>query len=664
VSGRLDKDAVRRANAVERIIPELLGEHAIEVGRELKVRCPWHQDKKPSLRINASKGVWRCDPCGVGGDVFAFVERYQNVEFELALAFLAARAGVEASPEKREAATYAYEDETGALLFQVVRFEPKDFRQRRPDGAGGFVWNLNGTRRVAYRLPELKGREGVLVVEGEKDADRAWSLGLPATCNAGGAGRWTDELTRQLVTAGVLRVVVIPDRDEPGRAHAALVADSCHRAGLQVRVVELPNVPEKGDLSDYLETHTKADLLALIRAAPTYEPPSTPIQPASVVLLSARGSGDGRLQLTALSDLLAEPEEPLAYLVRDRIAVGSLNLLAGKPKAGKSTAARALALEVARGGVWLGSACEARPVWYLALEDKRSEVRSHFKRMGASAEPLRFVFPQGGADLMAQLHVLAAREHPGLIIVDTLQRLIGARDLNDYAEVTTKLTPVLALARETGAAVLLVHHAGKGERTGIDAVLGSTALAASVDNVFLLTRTDRHRVLSSVQRIGPDLAEMVVSLNETTGHVEAGPSRHDADRSSIEGAILVVLDGADRALTEAEIEPAIEGRTSLKREALRALVAAGRVTREGKGGKGDPFRYRRPDSRQADGGTGPQDSCSLVPAYMLEHENTNAISVKNPDKYGPDSCSRDLASSEQQSISREQESDARVRVRL
>jgi hypothetical protein len=282
VSGPLDKDTVRRANPIERVIPELVGEHALKVGNELKVRCPFHDDKRPSLRINASKGLWHCDPCGIGGDVFDFFERHQGVDFSTALASLADRAGVEAPvPEKREVASYDYKDETGALLYQVVRFDPKDFRQPRPDGAGGFVWNLNGTRRVVYRLPELKGREGVLNVEGEKDADRAWSLGLPATCNAGGAGRWTDELTRQLVAAGVQRVVVIPDRDEPGRAHAAQVARSCHGAGLQVRVVELPDVSEKGDLSDYLAQHTKTDLLTLVKAAPNYELPP-PAAAASV----------------------------------------------------------------------------------------------------------------------------------------------------------------------------------------------------------------------------------------------------------------------------------------------------------------------------------------------------------------------------------------------
>ena len=129
---------------------------------------------------------------------------------------------------------------------------------------------------------------------------------------------------------------------------------------------------------------------------------------------------------------------------------------------------------------------------------------------------------------MGKLARLADRERLNCIIVDTLQRLIFAKDLNDYAEVTTRLEPVLAIARSTQAAMLLVHHAAKADRAGIDAVLGSTALTGSVDNVFLLNRTDRYRVLSSVQRIGADLEETVITLDDA-GRARSGQSRHNAD---------------------------------------------------------------------------------------------------------------------------------------
>ncbi len=122
-----------------------------------------------------------------------------------------------ASSQRREVAAYPYVDATGTLLFEVVRFEPKDFRQRRPDGAGGYHWNLKGVEPTLYRLPEvlraIDANERVYIVEGEKDADRLAQLGLAATCNPGGAGKWKPQLAQLLRGA---RVAIIPDNDDVG----------------------------------------------------------------------------------------------------------------------------------------------------------------------------------------------------------------------------------------------------------------------------------------------------------------------------------------------------------------------------------------------------------------------------------------------------------------
>jgi putative DNA primase/helicase len=170
--------------------------------------------------------------------------------------------------------TYDYTDASGAVRYQTVRYQPKDFRQRRPDGHGGWIWNLDGIERVPYRLPELLANPvaTIHIVEGEKDADRLASLGLVATTNAGGAGKWTDALSAYLI--GHVRVVVIPDNDKPGREHVEGVARSASRVVTDVRVVVLPGVGEKGDVSDW---DGDADALnALIAAAPVWcESPDT-----------------------------------------------------------------------------------------------------------------------------------------------------------------------------------------------------------------------------------------------------------------------------------------------------------------------------------------------------------------------------------------------------
>lgn len=171
--------------------------------------------------------------------------------------------------EKRIISTYDYKDESGQLLYQVVRYEPKDFRQRRPDGQGGWEWNLEGVRRVLYRLQELlraKPDDWVFIVEGEKDVDRLYKEDLTATTCAMGAGKWEDNYSEFLNDRKL--VAIIPDNDETGKKHAKEVVESLARVGVKVRIVELPELARGGDVSDWLNNSgTKEKLLELVEKA-------------------------------------------------------------------------------------------------------------------------------------------------------------------------------------------------------------------------------------------------------------------------------------------------------------------------------------------------------------------------------------------------------------
>jgi hypothetical protein len=183
--------------------------------------------------------------------------------------------------ESRIVATYDYQDETGSLLYQVVRYHPKDFRQRRPDGSGGWLWNLKGVRRVLYRLMELLAADPatwVFVVEGEKDADNLVALGLLATCNAGGAGKWQDTYSEALRGR---RVAVIPDGDAPGWTHAHDVARRLHGIAEMVRIVDLGQIKgfQGKDVSDWIEwldsrtgEELAGALVEMAEVAPAYQP--------------------------------------------------------------------------------------------------------------------------------------------------------------------------------------------------------------------------------------------------------------------------------------------------------------------------------------------------------------------------------------------------------
>lgn len=194
-------------------------------------RCPAHDDAHESLSVNQGDvaPVLTCHAGCETGDVLAAAHLRLSDLFEEAPTN-------GRRPRNEPEAVYPYTDENGALLFEVVRFPGKKFRQRAADG----TWSLKGVRRVLYRLPEVAqaifDAEPLWITEGEKDADALARAGVVATCNPGGAGKWRVEFTESL--RGAELVIIVADRDEAGRAHARQVADALRDVVHEVRIVE------------------------------------------------------------------------------------------------------------------------------------------------------------------------------------------------------------------------------------------------------------------------------------------------------------------------------------------------------------------------------------------------------------------------------------------
>ncbi|MGD0826837.1 MAG: toprim domain-containing protein [Desulfobaccales bacterium] len=172
------------------------------------------------------------------------------------------------------AQVYDYHDADGKLVFQVCRYQTltgKTFRQRRPDpqNPGKWIWKTRGMSLVPYRLPQVLKDDTVFVVEGEKDVAAIERLGFTATTNPGGAAKWRKEYTPYFQGK---KVIILPDNDKAGRAHALDVARHLHGVAASVKVVELPDLPSKGDVSDWLAAGgTVEQLLALVDAAAEYD---------------------------------------------------------------------------------------------------------------------------------------------------------------------------------------------------------------------------------------------------------------------------------------------------------------------------------------------------------------------------------------------------------
>jgi hypothetical protein len=216
-----------------------------------KCKCPFHEEKTPSCHINEGKGLFQCFGCKVAGSIIDVVMKLDGLDFKGAVAKLGGETGFsekkpEPQPNKRIEKIYHYTDENGDELFQVIRFDPKDFRQRHQVD-GEWVWSMDGVRRVLYRLVEVIKSKVVWIVEGEKDADTLSQLGIVATCNVGGAGKWLDGYTDSLADK---EIVLCGDNDKPGQDHVRLVSESISGKVSNTRTIS----PPKGfkDVSDWV----------------------------------------------------------------------------------------------------------------------------------------------------------------------------------------------------------------------------------------------------------------------------------------------------------------------------------------------------------------------------------------------------------------------------
>ena len=215
-------------------------------------KCPAHDDKNPSLSIRDADGkvLLHCHAGCTQGDVIDALKAH----------------GVwqpERTENSRIVAQYDYTDEQGILLYQVVCYQPKDFKQRRPDGCGGWIWR-KGSRQVLYHLPEVLEAPIVFVVEGERDVETLREYGFVATTNAGGAkAHWAPQFTEALRGR---EVILIPDNDAPGRKRVVNIARALLGKVARLIVLELEGGAK--DVSEWFGGgHSELELIALLDGA-------------------------------------------------------------------------------------------------------------------------------------------------------------------------------------------------------------------------------------------------------------------------------------------------------------------------------------------------------------------------------------------------------------
>jgi hypothetical protein len=451
-------------------------------------RCPFHGDRTASMSINLDKGgVWNCHACNIGGGIFDFEsqlfptrsneERWASI-YKITGATPAAPG--KHIPRGPVVATYEYVAPDGTLLFEKQRHEPKCFTQRTPNGSGGWRYSLEGVRKVLYRLPEVMAAQVVFIAEGEKDVEAIRALELEvkghkiaATCNFDGAGKWKDEYSPFF--AGK-RVVIFPDNDELGRLHAQTVAKSAALYAEAVKIVELPGLPEKGDVSDYLKDHTAAELLKAVGEAPRYR--SVELKPNDAPFF------------VAASCILPKDAPAVDWLMPGAIHRGGKGLIVAAPKAGKSMIALDLAVSLSSGLPWMGIEPQAKVKTGVVSREDGPGMTMHRLKQFSCGRGLDFrqlpglfvnTFQQRASFSIendANVEDLCKWiKHEGIefCIFDVLNKL-HATDENDNTKMTAVMGRFDTIRAETGCDVVVIHHDAKNSAPGAKKPRGASSI--------------------------------------------------------------------------------------------------------------------------------------------------------------------------------------------
>jgi hypothetical protein len=504
-------------------------------GDEYRAACPFHDDINPSLTFSNQTGKYYCHGCGKKGHIAHFYAKLHGLDTKLdypkILSSISHEINLPIEKEKpKMIAAYDYHDINGGLLFQVCRMQPKNFWQRRPDGNGSWITKdifkkeKGGIDPVLYRLPAIAKANEIIIVEGEKDVDLLVGMNfVGATTCPMGAKKWRHTYNETLRGKDV---VLIPDNDEEGRAHMAQIGAAIKDVVASLKWLELPNLPSKGDVSDWVakvgDRETAAERLAvMIENADLYEPPKQ-------VTFEDAIWDDETIERIEL------PEK--RTILNPWCKEQTITLIPGWRGIGKTYFAMGLVDAITRGipfGPW--QIVESVPCFYLegemAAEDVRGRIRA-FKRSERKS-PL-YTYSDAYANMLGlpranllsdkwrtNMRAFLVSRKVKLWVVDNLSSLTPGTDENlkkDWDPINQWLLQL----RFDGIATILLHHVGKGGgqrgTSGREDNIDSTILLrlppdyTVEDGAKFITRFDKSRSVRT--RDLPLIADTMFQLDE------------------------------------------------------------------------------------------------------------------------------------------------------
>lgn len=486
-------------------LDEILGKfnNVKKQGSGYTSQCPGHDDKENSLSVTEGTDERILLYCHAGCPTDRILD---SMGLKLADLYPSK------DQDRKQVAEYLYKDTLGNVVHKTIRYEPKGFTQCRPDGKGGWIYNLKDIQPIIYNLQRVteaisKG-ETVYIVEGEKDVDNLGKIGLSATTSPMGAGKWQSYYSDYLINA---ITVIIPDNDTIGKSHSEQIAKSLNRKAKSIKVIDLTKgaeLPPKGDITNFFKILGKPQgiesLKSIVNDTKEWNPQQTL---------------NNKFQTIDASTLSNTSLDPIRYVISSTISVG-LHLLAGAPKLGKSWLIIWMCLQIARGRQVWGQETMQGTTLYLCLEDNlnRIQYRMNIVLHGEAApDNVHFAIVAKSINdgLLEQIkNWMILHPDTRLIAIDTLQKVRGQhRTDNMYANDYQDASQLKLLADKHGIAILLVHHLRKMlDNDVFNMVSGSTGLTGCVDSTFVLKKEDRQSQEATLYATGRDIEDMELLL--------------------------------------------------------------------------------------------------------------------------------------------------------
>jgi archaellum biogenesis ATPase FlaH len=353
----------------------------------------------------------------------------------------------------------------------------------QPRGFG----NVSGRPLPLYNGDVLKTNPGyVVIVEGEKNALTLLSLGEPNVIGIPGAGLAKPEWAESLKS--IPTKYVIYDTDLAGRTGMGTLIEKMGGTGWVCVDLGKFTYAEYGeDEQGVFQTdHPGKDITEWVVSGKTYEDFQTLLATAAVNNLSARDlleMGDDSLDLKIISheELLDRPKRE--FVVDGLLPEGGIAIMVGPPGGGKSTVSKQMVMSISRGQQVLGREVKQGSVLFIELDEPISWTRDTLISMGVKfgEDPIHLVEDIDKNTVFAGIRKALKRDKSiRLVVVDTMNKVLGVDDINSYSEMDPALEKFRNIVKAfPHVSVLILHHAKK-----MGGSLGSTAIDSNADIIL------------------------------------------------------------------------------------------------------------------------------------------------------------------------------------